>query len=202
MVVYDRVEPDDPSPLPHMLSFASYAQRHDLGTQSNGSVRLTHLGDFAASPVHLQAMKVRGLESVIDLMLRSDDESIDFLEIGFAYPVTETQAAAIEAIGMHLAGTWLRRVPSIFAANLKLVEQRASSRRQLLDPLSFENPYNLTRMEHTVARLVAEGETRARILEKLKIGKSTLTRHLIGIYAKVGVSSLRELSRRLDADGK
>lgn len=54
----------------------------------------------------------------------------------------------------------------------------------------------LTPREHDVARLAAQGHTAPEIAGTLVIGTRTVETHLLRIYAKLGVSSKRELVRR------
>jgi DNA-binding CsgD family transcriptional regulator len=55
----------------------------------------------------------------------------------------------------------------------------------------------LTAAERRVAALVAEGQTNREVAAALFLGERTVASHLTHIYAKLGVRSRTELSRRL-----
>ena len=61
-----------------------------------------------------------------------------------------------------------------------------------------QGPDALTGREREVARLAARGHTAREIGEKLFIGTRTVESHLASIYAKLGLTSKRELVRRAD----
>jgi DNA-binding CsgD family transcriptional regulator len=54
---------------------------------------------------------------------------------------------------------------------------------------------SLTKAEHQVARLVAQGLTNPEVGERLFISRRTVGHHLSHIYAKLGITSRRQLAR-------
>ena len=76
----------------------------------------------------------------------------------------------------------LRRAMAAFAARLHRtpVEDAAS-------PAAPVARHPLTRREHEVVMLVAEGLTNAQIAERLWISPGTVRRHLQNVFAKLGV---------------
>jgi DNA-binding CsgD family transcriptional regulator len=55
----------------------------------------------------------------------------------------------------------------------------------------------LTPAERRVAALVAKGQTNAEVAAALFLAERTVSSHLTRVYAKLGVRSRTELSRRL-----
>ena len=55
----------------------------------------------------------------------------------------------------------------------------------------------LTAAERRVATLVAEGRTNREVAAALFLGERTVAGHLTSIYAKLGVRSRTQLTRRL-----
>ncbi|MGH2688111.1 MAG: response regulator transcription factor, partial [Actinomycetota bacterium] len=62
-------------------------------------------------------------------------------------------------------------------------------------------PESLTRREHAVVRLAAEGRTNREIAASLVIGERTVEWHLANAFAKLGVASRVALVRRLSELG-
>lgn len=62
-----------------------------------------------------------------------------------------------------------------------------------------ENRYGLSPREDVVARLVASGKTNREVAGELYLSTKAIEYHLGNVFAKVGVSSRRELAARLNA---
>ena len=61
---------------------------------------------------------------------------------------------------------------------------------------AVQGPSSLTSREREVAALTAQGRTAQEVGERLFIGKRTVETHLANIYAKLGITSKRELIQR------
>lgn len=66
---------------------------------------------------------------------------------------------------------------------------------------AVQGPSSLTSREREVAALTARGHTARDVGERLFIGKRTVETHLTNIYAKLGITSKRELIQRADEFG-
>ena len=62
-------------------------------------------------------------------------------------------------------------------------------------------PFDLTTTERCVAELVAEGQTNREVADALFMSAKTVETNLTRIFAKLGVSSRREMARSMRADG-
>lgn len=102
--------------------------------------------------------------------------------------------AAFRGGGAARPGTGDRRaVPGRACARLARAELAAAGRRR---PRRDEEPGRLTAQEERIAGLAADGLTNAQIVAALYLSPKTVGHHLQRVYAKLGVSSRRELIAR------
>lgn len=124
------------------------------------------------------------------ILHRVDDSWID---VGHARYLAQHIPAATF---VELPGTdhrpWLGDVDAI-ADEIEVFLTGHKSRPRRRSPIGVDA---LSRREHEVALLTAQGETATGIADQLSLSKRTVESHLVSVYGKLGVSSKNELIRR------
>jgi ATP/maltotriose-dependent transcriptional regulator MalT len=106
------------------------------------------------------------------------------------------RAAAVEAT--EQAAELFDRCGAVWRRDRVLDRLRSLGTRGRRAAAAVQGPEALTGREREVARLAARGHTAREIGERLFIGTRTVESHLASTYAKLGLSSKRELVRRAD----
>jgi DNA-binding CsgD family transcriptional regulator len=121
--------------------------------------------------------------------------SAAFEEIGASLRAAE---AAADAVVAHRAAGHARAAAGAAVRARALAEQCEGARTPALVAVD-EDPdvATLTRREDEVARLAAAGLSSKEVAERLFLSVRTVDNHLQRVYAKLGVSSRRELAHRL-----
>jgi pimeloyl-ACP methyl ester carboxylesterase/DNA-binding CsgD family transcriptional regulator len=161
---------------------------------------------MAASPAMAQKvirmnmrMDIRDQLPLIDqptlILHRTGDSWID---IGHArYLAQHMPSAAF----VELPGTdhrpWLGDVDAI-ADEIEVFLTGHKSRPRRRTPIGLDA---LSRREHEVALLTAQGETATEIASQLSLSKRTVESHLVSVYGKLGIGSKSELIRRAEELG-
>jgi ATP/maltotriose-dependent transcriptional regulator MalT len=104
--------------------------------------------------------------------------------------------AAVEAT--EQAAELFERCGSVWRRDRALDRLRSLGTRGRRAAAAVQGPEALTRREREVAGFAARGHTAREIGEKLFIGTRTVESHLASIYAKLGLSSKRELVLRAE----
>ncbi len=157
------------------------------------------------------AMLGRAQLAAIEARHDDADELFDQALSAFAeLPFALDHAEALIAYGSHLRRTGRPRdAREPLARALEITERAGAQRVARLAQAELaasggrrrrrgEDPRELTAQEHRVAALAANGMTNAQIAGALHLSPKTVGHHLEHIYAKLGISSRRELLRQRD----
>jgi len=136
-----------------------------------------------------------GLREVCVLVLSTEDDFTDYLELHLSRPLPDHDLALLEMLGPIMAEGWRKRAPGSIEAAIAgrpfPVTQRGQ--RACGPILGSNNPAGLTRSEFRICTLVQSGQMPDEISELLGVSKSTLRSHMRAIYLKTGASGQVEL---------
>ncbi|TNC59036.1 helix-turn-helix transcriptional regulator [Rubellimicrobium roseum] len=159
-----------------------------------GSVWLSSTVEEWTDPALLEFQDKRNIAETVVIPLASEGKRVDYLELHFAQPLTDTVVALLGSFGDALSRTWATRNPGLFAEAI-LVDggkhQVSSAQGDLLSPA---NPFGLTRCEFRICALLKQGIGAETICDQLMISPATLRSHYRRIYKKTHTRSPTELA--------
>lgn len=145
----------------------------------------------------LQADSVR---EIVVIPMAVTRQSVDYLELHFAAPLTRKEQQEIEALVPMIERSWTGRKPGLVAR--ATLEGRAipayvsneNERPRWDSPiLGMTNPAGLSRAEFRVCLLLSRGLSVKGVSDELGLSDNTVRSHLRAIYSKTETSSLPEL---------
>lgn len=216
ILIYNEIYPgriradfvDEPARViadPQRATFERYAHQHPLITHyartrerypRKVSDYLT-LSQFQNLALHSEFFRPLGLNYQMAVTIPSTPE----LVIGIALnrsraDFSERDRAVLEAIRPHLAQAH-RNVTERSA-----LEERAEATERALWSSPAGDLASLTRREHQVLVLVANGKTNPQIADCLSLSPRTVQKHLEHIYEKVGVRTRTAAAMKLASTGR
>jgi DNA-binding CsgD family transcriptional regulator len=157
--------------------------------------------DADTNPVHQNSAFV-SLDAHVRARVRAEARLFPWpraFEQGGGSPTSALHDRSIHVAGVHLQMTATPLAPGVIgdrSALLVSVERQA----EVLDPDALlREQYRLTAKELRVARLLALGESNARVAEQLCISLHTARHHAESVLQKLGVHSRAAVAARLSA---
>jgi DNA-binding CsgD family transcriptional regulator len=212
---YTRLKPQMDDPFLHttQLYYGDFVEAcarlgHDAEAAETAQ-RLTERADASGSPW------ARSVAARSRALLAPDDEAEE-LHLAAIAAATGTRVVVDEGRAHLVYGEWLRRMrrrrearthlrraAEVFAgAGADVFAQRAGRELRALgdNPAGPDGrpPLDLTSQQLTVARLAAAGHTNAEIGATMFLSTNTVDYHLRRIFQKLGISSRRQLTDRLE----
>ncbi|MBE0413733.1 helix-turn-helix transcriptional regulator [Yoonia sp.] len=147
-------------------------------------------------------MTDRGFEEVVVIPLGRHDTEVDAIEFYRSNPVTCADDPTFQWLATSVADVWGRRRKGRIARLLRSVPAISNQLGQPDltapdDPLSSENPFQLTAAESRICMLIQAGLTFKQISAETGVAESTMRSHLRSIYAKTGAAGQVGLMRML-----
>jgi DNA-binding NarL/FixJ family response regulator len=146
-----------------------------------------------AAAVHLGAGRLAAASGDHETAVRHFDDALDgFEECGAPFEAAESRLEAATSLvslgGIETAQRDLEKARAAFAElGAEPAERRAQQALDLCAARSATSP--LTRREHDVVRLLAEGMTNRQIARRLVVSEHTVHRHVTNILRKLGLPS-------------
>lgn len=186
-------------------TFERYADQHPLITHY-ARTRERHprkisdfltLSEFQKLALHSEFFRPLGLNYQMAVTIPSTPE----LVIGIALnrsraDFSERDRTVLEAIRPHLAQAYRN------ATERRALEERTDATQRALWSSPAGELALLTRREHEVLVLVANGKTNPQIADCLSLSPRTVQKHLEHIYEKVGVRTRTAAAMKLTSPGR
>ena len=116
--------------------------------------------------------------------------------LGWQHYVRRQVASARRALGEDAGAAWVEGQKMTLEAALAYALEEPTMSRQETQDSPVRPATSLSARELEVLGLVAEGQTDARVAERLHLSPRTVGRHLESVYRKLGVSSRTAAARR------
>jgi DNA-binding NarL/FixJ family response regulator len=174
-----------------------------MAREVRGAFRAVPCADLAAARRAIAQLRTRPVGVIVDVRL-PDGSGLDLLrEIREQFPgigaLVVTGSADADIINRsHLLDAAFAVKPHTLANLRKFLQELDTPSPPLVATIDrFIQSYDLTPREHDVLKLLAVGETRARLARKLGIRESSVKTHLKHILRKTGDADVGELIARL-----
>jgi DNA-binding CsgD family transcriptional regulator len=155
-----------------------------------------HDGEASGDAALADWQSARGMKEFLVLVLSSQPQARDHIELHFRHTLTSDLKQTITALLPDMARTWTQRRSAPGSTQRKADPDRFRSRPEprILDA---DNPRRLSRAEFRVCLSLSNGQVIPAVSQDLGLSEPTIRTHLRNIYAKIGCNSLPDLIERL-----
>lgn len=188
-------------------SFADSYFGGALGRARPGTIwqARAHADDATGDPALPEWQAARRLTEFLVLVLASNSQSRDHIELHFRDPISPDTENSLHALLPDMVRVWSHRRVGLITrtiVNHRLPGPRMGEPAPRARILGDENPMRLSRAEFRVCVLLGTGLNAQAVAQELGLSEATIRTHLRNIYQKTGCGSLAELVFRIMDGGR